>query len=307
MNIISILPPSFVSILVTIAVIIFLAIGLYYLFNDLFKVPNKIIKKNTGRLVRANAKNTDAIQNILDVSSAKLAKFIKLDNEKRERMIKQFDIIEYRVTPEEYYAGAVIRCLIPVLLGLLVLLISTYLGVICILAGVVFLFLSINNVKRTLERRKKSVEEELPKFVSVIEQTIKYNRDVVSIIENYIKDDDTPLCKELTIVLADLKSGDYERALIRFIDRIDSIYVADTMRGLVAVLRGDNMQAYFEKLNEKMRQEEIIRIEKLALAKPRKTKYLTGVLLGCMLLMYIIVFGTVIFESLSGIFGSLSI
>ena len=307
MNIISILPPSFVSILVTIAVIIFLAIGLYYLFNDLFKVPNKIIKKNTGRLVRANAKNTDTIQNILDVSSAKLAKFIKLDNEKRERMIKQFDIIEYRVTPEEYYAGAVIRCLIPVLLGLLVLLISTYLGVICILAGVVFLFLSINNVKRTLERRKKAVEEELPKFVSVIEQTIKYNRDVVSIIENYIKDDDTPLCKELTIVLADLKSGDYERALIRFIDRIDSIYVADTMRGLVAVLRGDNMQAYFEKLNEKMRQEEIVRIEKLALAKPRKTKYLTGVLLGCMLLMYIIVFGTVIFESLSGIFGSLSI
>ena len=54
---------------------------------------------------------------------------------------------------------------------------------------------------------------------------------------------------ELDQTIADMKTGNYENALIRFETRIGRPMLWDVVRGLVGVLRGDDQRMYFKMIS----------------------------------------------------------
>lgn len=53
------------------------------------------------------------------------------------------------------------------------------------------------------------------------------------------------LSGELDILIADMRSSNYEAALTRFESRINSPMLSDVVRGLIGVLRGDDSAVVF--------------------------------------------------------------
>ena len=290
-----------ISIFISIILAVFFGIGFYLLFKGVFNVPSNSIRKNTDKLSDVYLKKNSSVDKMLNSFSKLISKYIKLNPSKREKLAQQLDVIEFSLTPEEYYATAIARGLIPVILGLLSLLLNKVLGVGCIITGVLLFYVSINRVTSILKKRRNDIEGELPQFVAMIEQRIKYDRNIQSLIEDYIGDSATPLCRELRIVLADAKTGNLELAINRFVNRIESNYVSDTMRGLISTIQGNDTTSYFETLSIKLREYEVMRIKTIALKRPARTKFLIYAMIASMFIIYIVVFGTIILDSLKTI------
>lgn len=151
--------------------------------------------------------------------------------------------------------------------------------------------------------KRKKIDAELPRFVAVIEQTFRHNRNVLKVLESYIETDDSALTRELRIVIADMKTGNYEIALSRFSKHINSIYLSETVRGLIAAARGEDTTQYFRTLNEKLSATEEANIKARAMKLPDKIKRLVIANLCSIGLIYAVVFLTVIISGLKEIFG----
>lgn len=76
---------------------------------------------------------------------------------------------------------------------------------------------------------------------------------------------------ELDQTIADMKTGNYENALIHFETRIGSPMLSDVIRGLIGVLRGDDQRMYFKMICFDMRQIEQNNLKRKLPSVPRKS------------------------------------
>lgn len=279
-----------------------MAVGVFLLLLFFFDLPYLRQKQNLSKLSQVSLGKGSSLDLFVEKFATKLERFIRVNPVKRQRMLREFNIIGLNISPEHYYAKCFAKGLLVLAFVPVGFLIHAFFGVLFLIFAVLIFMLEYNSVDSILNKRKESIERELPRFVSIVEQTVKNDRDVIKIIQDYIGDDETPLCKELRIVLADMKTGDYEAALMRFAGRINSSFVNETCRGLVSTMRGDNTESYFEVLNMKLWEAENIRLEREALKKPSKVKFLVIAMFACMAIIYIVVFGYVIADSLKEIF-----
>jgi len=77
-------------------------------------------------------------------------------------------------------------------------------------------------------------------------QSLENDRDVLKILTSYRRVAGKDFGAELDQTIADMKTGNYENALIRFETRIGSPMLSDVIRGLIGVLRGDDQRMYFK-------------------------------------------------------------
>ena len=113
----------------------------------------------------------------------------------------------------------------------------------------------------------------------------------MTILSSYKKNAGKSLRDELEITVADMRSGNYEAALLRFEGRSSIASLSDIVRGLIGVLRGDNNVAYFEMLSHDLDVLEVQRLENLAMRQPGKIKKYLFLLLVCLLFMYLTILG----------------
>lgn len=135
--------------------------------------------------------------------------------------------------------------------------------------------------------------------MSYIEKTLRHNRDILSIIDGYMKTAGNEIRDEFEITAADMRSGNYEAALTRLESRVGSSMLSDVTRGLIGVLRGDETDAYWTNLAMKFAdyQRTILK------AEAAKVKRLSICMLICFMLIYLLVIGMQIVTSLGGMFG----
>ena len=259
-------------------------------------------RKNLSLLSKKAIVREDFLDKIIKSLALIFKRFIKIGEFKRIRLATQFEMLEIKMTPEEYYADMYAKVFLLALFIPIAFIIHWAIGLFAIVAIVMVVLLMINKIDSVMEARKDAIESELPNFVSVIEQTFKIDHDVIKLISTYVKNSDTPLAKELSIALADMKTGDFEIALNRLSNRVNSVYLSEVVRGLQSALHGDDTVGYFASLNSKIWDNEKVKIRKKALKTPGKVKYLVKVMLGMMFVIYIVVFGTVIYEGLADIF-----
>ena len=106
-----------------------------------------------------------------------------------------------------------------------------------------------------------------------------------------------------THLIADMKTGNYENALIHFETRIGSPMLSDVIRGLIGVLRGDDQRMYFKMICFDMRQIEQNNLKKEAAKRPKKIQRYSMMMLICIMIIYLVVLCTEVMSSLGAFFG----
>ena len=279
-----------------------LAAGLFFLTADLLRLPYLKTSKamiNTGREKKTAAKTAETY--LLTVA-VKLAPYIRMDEYKKGRLKNILKASGLNMEPEVYQAFAVAKAG-AVMLGVIpAILVFPLLSIIVVFLSVMIYFQEVNRADELLAAKRGTIESELPRFVSTIEQELKNSRDILSIVENYKKNAGEQFAGELDILVADMRSSSYEAALTRFEARLNSPMLSDVVRGLISVLRGDDGAMYFQMLAHDFKQMELQRLKKEAQKIPPKIRVFSFVMLMCFLATYLVIIVMEIIKSMGTMF-----
>ena len=193
-------------------------------------------------------------------------------------------------------AGMVAALAVPVVF------VSKFLAVLLLVAAVLFYRLGSMTLRKKIGARRARIELELPRFVANIEKTLPHSRDVLAMLESYRTGAGEEFGRELDITVADMRSGNDEAALTRLEARVGSSALSDVVRGLIGILHGEDNSVYWANLSLKFSETGRQNLREQAGKVPKRVRRLSLVLLGCFFLIYIVVIGEVLLNSLGGLF-----
>ncbi len=281
---------------------LFFGAGSYFLLAEFLKIPTYRTSRailSVGKKQKKQARSSDAF--LLEIS-AKLAPFVPMDEYKKRKLTATLRSAEIAMTPQLYLAEAYVKagvmflCVIPSLF-FVPLLVPVFGGL-----GIGIFFSESGKAEKLVKTRREEIDFELPRFVATITQELMASRDILSLLESYQKYAGAALKNELAITTADMRTGNYEAALMRLEGRVSSAQLSDVVRGLIGCIRGDDGVAFFRMLSHDMKQLELQRLKRLALERPPKIRRYSFLLLACMLLVYMGVMGYQILGTMSGMF-----
>lgn len=281
---------------------LFLALGLFFLAASLLHLPTIGAAKAMLGTAKQERKGAKTLETCFMILAVRLSHYIRMDEYKKSRMGNVLKASGMNLTPEVYQAyalvkaGTVLLAVIPcaILMPLLV-------PVVVVLALLLY-FKEGQKADEKLKAKREEIEGELPRMVATIEQELKASRNVIGMLERFKGNAGPALTGELDILLADMRSSNYEAALTRFEARLNSPMLSDVVRGLIGVLRGDDSSVYFQMLAHDFKQIELQRLKAQAQKIPPKIRVFSFVMLACFLLTYLAIICYVALESLEGMF-----
>lgn len=278
------------------------ALGLFFLLSSFLQLPTiGAAKAMLGTLKQERKVATNMEAYFMTVAVC-LSKYIHMDEYKYGRMDKVLKASGLNLTPEVYQAYAMVKSG-AVLLGIFpcLFLLPILIPVVIILALLLY-FKEIQKADERLKAKREEIEHELPRMVATIEQELKSSRNVIGMLERFKGNAGFALTGELDILLADMRSSNYEAALTRFEARLNSSMLSDVVRGLIGVLRGDDSVVYFQMLSHDFKQIELQRLKMEAQKIPPKIRVFSFAMLMCFLLTYLAIICYVAIQSLGGMF-----
>ena len=289
--------------LLIIAAGIFTGIGAYHLACAFLDVPTA----RTSKMMLLARKQTGAVnENLFDVYltrvSEKLAPLLRLDPMKRGRLAATLNIAGIPLTPECYTMKALLTAFLIGLAGLPFLFIMPLFVFLFFGLAVMMCFAVYYKASDIVKKRKKLIEAELPRFAVSIQQSLAADRNVLKLLTSYRKIAGPHLGQELDITIADMKTANYENALLHLQNRVGSTMLSDIVRGLIGTLRGDDQQMYFKMLVFDMRQIEQSNLKKETQKRPKQMQKYSMLMLFCILLIYVVVLSVEVVSSLEGFF-----
>ena len=284
--------------------IIFFAFAVYNLSTAFADIPTS---RTSKMMMLAKKQRGTKNEQLLDVYLTKVAKlfapYLRLDRLKRNKLQAALTIAGLELTPEVYTArawvtaGAVGLCALPMAF-LMPLFVPVLIG-----TAVALWFSTYYAAFDFVKKRRKLIEAEIPRFALTIGQNLENDRDVLKILTSYRRVAGRDFAAELDQTIADMKTGNYENALLRFETRIGSPMLSDVVRGLVDVLRGDDQRMYFKMICFDMRQIEQNNLKKEAAKRPKKIQRYSMMMLICIMIIYLVVLCTEVLSSLGAFFG----
>lgn len=278
------------------------AIGLGCILADLMKIPTMKASKAANNLGKKGDKKTSIIEIYQREFAAKLAGKINLNEYKKSQLEADLKTAGMEMTPEQYVSNAVVKAMMIGILAIPAFLIIKIFGLFIAFVAVVIFFSESKKVSKMIAQRRKKIEYELPRLVGSIEKTMKHQRGAVYALEAF-KDTTCPeLKEELEITIADMRSGNEEVALTRLESRVGSTMMSDVTRGLIGVVRGDDMEVYWGTTAMKFADYQREQLRSQANSVPRKVRKLSMALLFCFILIYVAVLGQVLLTSMGTLF-----
>lgn len=247
--------------------------GLYELVTTVYTVPTRQTQKAIKRLAQQKKLSEDIREFFVDPISKFVSKFIKMDRIAREKRRKNLLRVGMDITPEKYYADAIVISLWILCLGALFILIGLPLFfAISVVLSVALFFNNIETVNKKINEINQAITKDLPKFVMIYDHARGDNVQLVDIIEKYRQ----AACKEflydLDLLIVDLKTSSEETALISFSERTNIQELSNFVNILLGSIKGDDVSTAI-KLTE--REMEVIRREeknRKILALPDKVR-----------------------------------
>lgn len=289
----------------TILIILFgtlFAAGIFFILADALKLPTLAAGKAMLSASEQGKKKAKSIGVLMNGWAVRLAKYIPIDEYKKNRMKNTLHAAGMNQTPEEFIAFALVKSALVALGVVPCLMILPLLAPVLLFLAVMIYFKEIRKADEKLSAKREKIEAELPRFVATITQELKASRDVLAILENFKKNAGGDFANELDVLTADMRSSSYEAALTRFEARINSPMLSDITRGLLGVLRGDDGAMYFQMLAHDMKQLELQRLKAQAMKIPPKIRVFSFIMLMCFIMTYMAVIVSEILRSLSGMF-----
>ena len=281
---------------------VFLGVGLFFLSAAALRLPTIGAARAMLGTVKQERKAAKTLETGLMTVAVRLAKYIRMDEYKRGRMANVLKASGMNLTPEVYKAyaltkaGAVLFGLIPCVFLL------PLLSPVMVILAVLLYFQETQKADEKLKAKREEIEGELPRMVATIEQELKASRNVIRMLERFKTNAGPALTGELDILLADMRSSNYEAALTRFEARLNSPMLSDVVRGLIGVLRGDDSAVYFQMLAHDFKQIELQRLKAETQKIPPKIRVFSFAMLMCFLLTYLVIICYVAVENLGGMF-----
>lgn len=235
--------------------------------------------------------------------AVRLAPLIHMDKLKRDKLQTILAIAGIPLSPEVYLLKAHITAGLVALFALPLLPILPLFVPILIGLAVALWFSTYYAAFDYVKKRRKLMEAEIPRFALTIAQNLENDRDVLKILSSYRRMAGKDFAQELDQTVADMKTGNYENALIRFESRVSSTLLSDVVRGLIGTLRGDDQRMYFRMICFDMRQIEQNNLKKEAAKRPKQIQRYSMMMLFCIVIIYLVVLSTEVLGSLGAFFG----
>lgn len=267
-------------------------VALYMVITNLMKIP---AQKSVDIMLKAAQGNKKEIP--FASLSKKFAKHIKMDTSKKEKLERALELMQDTQSAEEFMAQKYIMAVIISLIFSILFFVSKPLGVIGILFGPIVSYLQYQEVFKKLKNHRAAVEREVPRFTQSVYENLKVSRNVLAIMESYQTVAGTAFSFELQKTIADMKTSNYESALMRLDRRIGSQPLSEVIRGLIGTLRGNDQTTYFDHLSFEMKHLEENMIRKEAMKRPEQMQRLSMAMLIGVFLMLAAVCGTMLVES----------
>lgn len=277
-----------------------LGFGTYNLCCACCHVPtlkaSKVLAQGTKR------KPIEAVNVLITGIANFFARLIHMDPIRKKRLEDAIGFVGLAVTPEIYFARAFVIAGLLALPGIIIIAFVPLLSLVLIGVAVSAWFAAYYKVFDEAKKRKRILEAELPRFAVNISQGIENSRDVLALLQTYRRVAGKDLGIELDRTIAEMKTGNYETALLRFEARIGNPLLSDIVRGLVGSLRGDDQRVYFKMLCFDAKQIAQAELKKEAAKRPAQIRKYSMLMLICILLIYVVVLSFEVFQSLGVLF-----
>lgn len=282
---------------------ILVGVGLMYILLDAFKIPYLKTSKSVKTVSKKQREKMSSVDVWLGGLADSIAKIIKINEYKRAEIENDLRTARIDITPEQYKANAIVKALVIGVFAVPMLFVFPLLSPVIFIVSIVVYSSENKKAGKKIKEKRRIIEYELPRFVSTVEKTIKHSRDVLYMLESYIPSAGDEFKDELNITAADMRSSNYEAAITRLESRIGSPMMSDVCRGLIGILRGDDMAVYWSTLSLKFADVHRQNLRMQAQKVPKKVKRLSVCLLACFMLIYVVVILYQIANSLGMLFG----
>lgn len=268
--------------------LIFVMVALYCLLAILFKLPSF----SAAKAYRKYDKEKTGTIRILIADAAKwIAPRIPMGMLRQISMQKRLTAANAKVTPQEYSAETLLVTAAPLVFVIPAYLAHPLLALIPVAVSLYILNHRHEQLNKMGDKRKLEIEKELPRFVSYMANTLKSSRNVLEIMDVYRMNYTSPLTEELTMTIADMRTGNAEHALKHLESRINSPFMSDLVRGLLSAMRGNDMSGYFDNLSYTLDNVWEQRLKMQALKKEPKIMRMAYLVFACAIISLIIALG----------------
>ncbi len=258
-------------------------LGAFMVVSSLMRTADKSYRKTIKNYKAQNKQKKDTGKSLdekLQDFSKRFTKYIRLNPIDKAEMEQQLMISGFNQTPEEYRAYIYTTAGIFALIGISVLLFGVITKLtLFIIIGIFFMVMTVvvyiftkNKLKSATAEAMKGIEQELPRFVSYIDQIVSssaFTGSTLSLLEHYRAVSDK-FDNELKLTIADIKTSNFESGMNRWDRRFNSDRLRMVIHGLVAANNGDNVTTYFAMLKRDFTTFEIADLKSRAATLPSK-------------------------------------
>ena len=281
---------------------VFTALGIYLVACDALKIPTFAPTKAALNIAQHEKRHAKSLDALVLHWAYKLSKFIKLSDYKHRKMTATLKSADIPLTPETFIAKSIVKAFIWLCFAIFMYFIEPLLAPVIMMWMIKILFDDLKSADTAVKKKREEIEYELPRFVATISQELRSNRDVLSMLEGYRASAGKGFKSELEITIADMKSGPQETALTRLETRIGSAMLSEVVRGLLAVLQGDNGILHFDMLAHDYKQLEYQRLKLIASKRPDKVRKYSYAILVCFIIIIFYVIGVQAYNSMYSMF-----
>ena len=276
--------------------------GIGFLLAERLKLPSRAASRAMHSMGRNRKDKPNPLTLLMRELSGRLAGKLRLNDYRRAQLEADLRTGDMMQTPEQFVAENIVRAGTVAVLAVPVAFVSKFFSVLLLVAAVLLYRLGSMTLRKKIGARRTRIELELPRFVANIEKTLPHSRDVLAMLESYRAGAGEEFGRELDITVADMRSGNDEAALTRLEARVGSSALSDVVRGLIGILHGEDNSVYWANLSLKFSEAGRQNLREQAGQVPKRVRRLSLVLLGCFFLIYIVVIGEVLLNSLGGLF-----
>ncbi len=280
--------------------VIFLAFGLFMLLCDLCHIPTLAASNAVMNIMQPEKHRIFSIDHIEMWLASRLSKFIRLNDVQKKDWKSALKVAEIPMRPETYFA----RCFVKALFKLLFLIPFSILAPIMDIAVMIWavwgVFNDFSEAQKKVRQRHEEINRELPRFVSTVEQDLNSTSNILSILEDYKASAGRAFRYELEITIAQMKTGSQEQALIHLESRVNTVMMSQTVRGLLAVIRGDNGTMHFAMLANDFKQQELQQLKMVAQKRPDKVRVFNYLILAGFFITLLLPIGMYLMNLING-------
>lgn len=258
-------------------------LGLFFIITEFIVMPSVKSRRAVNLLFKESISFSEQFS--LPIAN-RIVKLMTLDKVRKNSIQIKLNAAEIRCTPEFYVAKSIAEGIVVALFAVPMLWIMPIASICCIVFGVLVYFQSMQRADRIIRQKRENIETDMVLFSSTICQTLSTSRDVLNMFQSFRNVCGDTFRHELDVTIADMKTGNYEDAIKHLDERVNSSDLSEIIKGLLAVMRGDNQQLYFEMLTKDLMTKEKENLKREAKKRPGKMKGVSFFMIACFLGMF---------------------